>query len=82
MSRGTVVLLGNLPAGRAPLADTAAEFGWSFETVPDEDGLQEVNESRHVVAVLFDPKELEDSSLENGWSIAMNAVRRAAPGPS
>lgn len=80
MSRGTVVLLGSLPAGRVPLADTVAEFGWSFEAVADEDGLQEMSDSRHVVAVLFDPKALEDSSLENYWSIAMNAVRRAAPG--
>ena len=86
MSRGTVVLLGTLSGGHAPLADTVAEFGWSLETVADGDGLQDLADRRQVVAILFDPRAFEGSSVEedaapeDAWSNAMNAVRGAAPG--
>jgi hypothetical protein len=79
MMRGTVVLLGSLPAGRVPLSDTAAEFGWSLDTVADVDGLQELNGRRQVVAVLFDPKASQDLSEETHVGHAIHSVRSAAP---
>jgi hypothetical protein len=47
------------------LTEAVAEFGWSLETVADEDGLQEINQRRQVVAVLFDPKGVEDTARED-----------------
>ena len=66
MSRGTVVAFGNLSARNVPLTEAVAEFGWSLETVADEDGLQEMNQRRQVVAVLFDPKAVESTAAREG----------------
>lgn len=80
MTRGTVVLLGNLTARPVALSETAAEFGWAVETVRDEDELERAWQRNPVVAVLFDPQAVAENYLEASVRSAMNAVLRAAQG--
>jgi DNA-binding NtrC family response regulator len=70
----TIVVLGDLPVQRQPLAALAEQFGWTIQQSPDVCHLRTLNREQSVVAVLFDPK-----SVGAAWQDGLRAVREAAP---
>src|SRR5262245_38467732 len=68
----TVVLLGQ--DGQPAMAPLVAEFGWSFESSADLDGLAHLCSQREVVTVLMDP-----GALHLTWRQAISAVKGIAP---
>jgi hypothetical protein len=74
MKQGTVVLAGRISVEHLRLDALIAEFGWSLINAGDLCRLAELNESKHIVAVLFSPK-----GLELPWDRALSSTMAAAP---
>ena len=74
MTRGTVVLVGRLPAERLALDLLVAEFGWAIENAPSLGSLAKLNREGNLVAVLFNPQD-----LALPWEEALHSVLEAAP---
>lgn len=74
MAIGTVALLGNLNIEREVFDAVAAEFDCSVEQASSLSGLRKLDATRHLVAVLFDARNLGLS-----WTDALKFVMDAAP---
>ena len=70
---GTVAFLGHLPVERQSIERLAWKYGWSFKHAGSLSDLASLSE-RKVVAVLFDPKD-----LDTDWRTVLQWVLQAAP---
>ena len=75
MTRGTLVLLGNLAVERRQVDGLAVEFGWSVEAALNLDHLQQLSLDRNIVAVLLDVQDLCEA-----WMEVLESLQEVAPG--
>jgi hypothetical protein len=68
---GIVAFLGHLPLERQFMDRLAWKYGWSFKHAA---ALSDLIGKRHVIAVLFDPKDLDAD-----WRAALRQVQQTAP---